>query len=571
MPTLRIKADGKGDITLNDGNFLAQGGEGSVYKKDNIAYKIYHDGKKCIPEDKIKELSVFTNQNILGPKGIVRDLKSLNPIGFWMPFVPGTLGICKLFTLSYRNQVSFTEKNTVELVSEIQKVLKEIHNKKCLVVDLNEFALLVNDKHKTPYFIDVDSWQTPSHKATALMDSVRDRKIVNNNFTEYSDWFSWGIVCVQLYLGVHPYKGKHPDYLPKDWQKRMDDGVSIFDAKASLPPSCRDFSVIPKRHLEWFKDVYKNGNRTVPPMADDTIPVPTVATLIVVKGTENFEATRVGKYTENVVFTYSLGSENYAITTSHLYIKSYGTTPIRRDLGKYPKKFVFNSLLGEAFIALFSNNELSIEKTELKHEEKSEITKFSCDDIFFKDGNLYHIIDDKILKDIFVKGNKVMHTTKLVGSINPSSCKVFDGVVYQNLLGAHAFVVPFDNDCVFFNVIKEMNGYRVVDAKAEENFLVVLAEKGGFYTRFVVIIQPDYKTYTVRTSDNVDLEEINFTKIPDKVCVLYVGDETVEIFKDNSKIKEVDKCPLDASMSLFNSNGKVFFTNKNEVYKLDIK
>jgi len=257
--SLTIEIENNGKVNLTDRDFLAAGGQGSVYKYKDFAVKIYHDPKQMIPVKKVRELSTLNCDNILAPSLLVFD-SSHHPIGFAMPFAKGTEVICKLFTTGFRNQIGFNEQATTDLVKKIQQIVAQVHSNKCLIVDLNEFSLLVDSKkYEKPYFCDVDSWQTPSYPALALMESVRDRLIKQNKWTELSDWFSFAIVAFQLYIGIHPYKGMHPDYSPKDWIQRMQDGVSVFDKKTIIPPSCRPFSVIPKAHFNWFQEIFKNA------------------------------------------------------------------------------------------------------------------------------------------------------------------------------------------------------------------------------------------------------------------------------------------------------------------------
>ena len=43
-------------VTFTSQEFIASGGQGEVYGKNGIAYKIYHDPSGMIPVEKIKEL-----------------------------------------------------------------------------------------------------------------------------------------------------------------------------------------------------------------------------------------------------------------------------------------------------------------------------------------------------------------------------------------------------------------------------------------------------------------------------------------------------------------------------------
>ena len=56
-------------------DLLACGGEGEIYLKDDIIFKIYINRKKIIPYSKIKELSVITYPNVIKPQQLVLNKK----------------------------------------------------------------------------------------------------------------------------------------------------------------------------------------------------------------------------------------------------------------------------------------------------------------------------------------------------------------------------------------------------------------------------------------------------------------------------------------------------------------
>jgi hypothetical protein len=49
---MRLIIKGKGDVILNPkDDFIWSGGEGDIYSKGDVVYKIYNDPQKMIPED----------------------------------------------------------------------------------------------------------------------------------------------------------------------------------------------------------------------------------------------------------------------------------------------------------------------------------------------------------------------------------------------------------------------------------------------------------------------------------------------------------------------------------------
>lgn len=294
-----------GTESLDKNSYVAAGGEGTILQKGSVAYKIYHDAAKMIPVSKIQELQILkTFPNVLGPQDIILDSHSKDPIGFTMRYIQDTEFICRLFNKNFRTDNDITPDMIVELVKNLQKTLIEVHKNKILVVDFNEMNFLTDKKtYLTPIYIDVDSYQTPTHRATAIMESIRDRLVKNNQWTEMSDWYSFGIVAFQLYMGIHPYKGTHPKYSPKEWFKRIEDSISAFNKDVTLPASCQDWSVIPKPHLDWFKRVFEGKERSVPPMPDQTIVVALMKPQMIL-GNNQFEINLIKDFGETIKSVY---------------------------------------------------------------------------------------------------------------------------------------------------------------------------------------------------------------------------------------------------------------------------
>lgn len=200
---MKYTVKGKNTVDLDNKNFLAQGGEGSVYVISKTAYKIYNDPKKMLPIGKIQELSALTAKNIIKPENIILDNKN-HEIGYTMRFVDDTYSLCQLFTKAFRQRNNLDHDTMFKLIQSLQNIVKHVHEKKILIVDCNELNFLASKDFKDIYAIDVDSYQTPNYPATAIMDSIRDRH--TKVFNEGSDWFSFAILAFQMFIGIHPFK-----------------------------------------------------------------------------------------------------------------------------------------------------------------------------------------------------------------------------------------------------------------------------------------------------------------------------------------------------------------------------
>ena len=112
---MKYSIRGKGSVSLTQRDFVSQGGEGKVFGKNNLIYKIYDDPKKkMIPEGKIEELSTLDKSNILNPQDIIID-KSNRPVGFTMDWVKNSVALCKIFTNTFRGENDITEEGIIDI------------------------------------------------------------------------------------------------------------------------------------------------------------------------------------------------------------------------------------------------------------------------------------------------------------------------------------------------------------------------------------------------------------------------------------------------------------------------
>jgi len=559
---------GNKKVTFSDSDYVGAGGEGSVWRKGQMGIKIYHDLNKMIPAKKIQELSAITPTNVIAPREIVIDAKSSKPIGFSFMFVDKSHPLCKIFTKNFRTKVGFDEQDSVDIIKIMQGTVSQIHREKFLIVDLNEMNFLLDRTFKIPYFIDVDSWQTPSFKATALMESVRDRLVKNQQFTTTSDWFSFAVVAFQIYIGIHPYKGSHPDYNKKDWSQRMEDGVSVLDSKARMPNACRPLSVIPPSHMKWFEAIFKRNERIAPPLPDSIGMISGADLVVVITGNETFMTQVVGKYPDNVLYVYNEGSDNYTLTRKHLYVTSRREIPIVSNLDDYEKVLIADSPSRRPFLCKMKNGMVEFEEIL----ETTKIDSTEAEDMMVRDGRIYVARGNSVFEIRFHKGaSEVMHTTKRVCGYTENSTQMFEGVIYRDVFGQPYFCIPYKSGSAFNDKIDEIENHRVIEAKSQGNILVVLAEKDGAYHRFIIVFEENFRSYTVRKVEDVQYESINFTKVEGGPCILVTGDDEIEIFIKNDKVKKLDNCPFDSSMRLFNSNGKVFFINGKQINSVQMK
>jgi hypothetical protein len=266
-----VKVTVKGiEVALDKRNFVAQGGQGAVYVKGDRAFKIYHQSKDMIPQQKMGHLSAISHPSVIKPEDEILSAKKKR-IGYTMKFVKDTYALCQLFPRVFKERHGLSPDAVLNLVLQLREALLSIHQCKIQVIDFNELNILVANDFKVPFLIDADSYQTPGFPATVIMPSVRDWHTPIEKFGEGSDWFSFAVVTFQLFIGIHPYKGKHPEV--KGLEDRMCANLSVFDKDVRMPRACYKIDTIPAAYLDWYRAVLVGGKRHEPPADANAIAV----------------------------------------------------------------------------------------------------------------------------------------------------------------------------------------------------------------------------------------------------------------------------------------------------------
>jgi hypothetical protein len=568
----KIKIGNGGVITLGDKNYKASGGEGAIYVANGMAYKLYHEpDKKQFPAKKLQELSLIHNSQVIIPKELIFDAKDGKPLGYTTNYVDNVEPLLKLFTRTFKdaNNVSFQMVN--HLVKEIQKVVTDVHAAQCLIVDLNELNILagLTPTTITPWFIDTDSYSTPSFKATAIMDSVRDRRVtvydkagtMHYNPDAESDWFSWSILAFWLYSNIHPFRGTHPNYKPRDKQKQMDDGVSVFHPGVRVPPSVNDFKVIPHRHLDYFKRVFLNNERGVPPMPDSSVPTLVPTQIVTIKGTDKLSVHEIAAYADPIQSIANIMGMYYVATKKNIYIN-------QKEIGRHTaKRILLASASDGTLITAQQDNSNKIKFQELTKADPAGTA--ASDDMFVRNNAFYTISRGKLVENSFTAfGNKMVHRVKEVENLSVNSATMYDGCIIQDLLGKMFLTLPYKLGSCFSKHIPQLDGYRIVGAKAEKNIVVVVGEKKGQFDRIILVYNKDFTTCDVRKSDDITYDTINMAVLDNGLCVLLSSPMELEMFASASQYETLPNPPFDSSMKLFTTSDGLFFINGNSFHQL---
>lgn len=571
----KVKVGGRGvPVTINDKAYLAAGGEAEIYVVNGMAYKLYHDPKnKILPAQKMQELAAIHNSQVIIPQDTVYDVSTGDAIGYVTKFVDNVEPLLKLFNKAFKVDNHIDPQMVSELVKQMQLTVKDVHDAKCLIVDLNELNILVNvDKKLTPWFIDTDSYCTPHFKATAIMDSVRDRKVsttdkggaLHYHPTEMSDWFSWGILTFWLYTNIHPFRGSHKNYKPADKKKQMDDGISVFHPGVRVPPTVNDFNVIPPRHLDWYKQVFLKGDRGIPPLPDGTVPILVPTSIVTIRSTDRISVDQVGSFPEAVLQVMNIMGVTYVLTTTRVFMSGREVN----TYGNCKKAALCATPDGTPILAVLNDNKVTF----MDAIKGTVYGTIGSTDMFVRNRAIYTMSQGRMVENTFkTVGVKVFHTCNGIENVSTLSAKMFDGCIIQDLLGKKYLTLPYDLGRAWSKYMSFLDGYRVVDAKADVNIVVIVAEKKGKYDRFVVVFSKAYTEMEVRKDEDVAYNAINFATMTNGVAMLVTSDDEVRLFRDTKTSETLADPPFDSAMKLYTTPDGFHFINGTSIHHIKRK
>ena len=550
-------------IKLGKSQFIGSGGEGSIYVKGGSAFKIYTNSKAMIPHAKIDELSVITNTNVIKPEKIVLD-KRQKPVGYTMKHVSNTYSLCQIFPKAFRDRTGMDIDTVLKLVQKMQNTVADIHKTKgMLIVDLNEMNFLVDKKFKDVYFIDVDSYETPSFPATAIMESIRDWH--NPTFNQLTDWFSFAIVSFQMFIGIHPFKGKHSSI--KGMKDRMLANMPVFHKEVKFPKVCLPFDVIPQAYKEWYKALFFEGKRLPPPSGNvQTVIVPVI--IQTVNSNEDFEITEMFEYNSSVIRFLSVNGTRVTLTAKEIYVDN--KVAIDKDVKN--SHVAITPLTSQVISVQAIDDKLVFKNLSGGVSPQDDV---SVEDIMSYKGRVFIKNQDLLLELEFIEMGKNVHAVpKHVANVMENATKIYDGVIIQNVLGS--FMASIFPTVGTHHQIQcpEFQGYQVIDAKYDNNVLIVIGSKKGKYDKFILKFDDKFLTYSIRKVDDISYNGINFTVLENGLVVHINDNEEVEIFsnkKDANKVKVIDSSVISGDMRLFSDGARVVFAKGKKMYRLKMK
>ncbi len=257
---MRVHAQGRGVVELRQTDFVASGGEGTLYARDGVAYKVWTDPSRVPSRDRLVALKAVPRATL--PRELLTD-EDGRLVGFTMDHLADHVPLARLCTRSYRERHGVGPERAAALVADLAELVARVHRAGAVVVDLSELNVLVDADHREATLVDCASWQLPGHPATAVADHVRDRRAPAGHFDEGTDWFSLAVIAFSVLVGIHPYRGAHA----LDLDARVRAGVTAWHPEVKVPRAAvwpRD--AVPDRWRRWLGAVLERHERVPPPL-----------------------------------------------------------------------------------------------------------------------------------------------------------------------------------------------------------------------------------------------------------------------------------------------------------------
>ncbi len=459
-----IVVDGQ-RIALGSREFVAAGGQGRVFAQGDTAYKIFEQPSALIPAAKLDELRALRGPHVAAPQRDVEDLHG-DRIGYTMPFFRGGTSWARVCTPAYRRRTGLDDRAAVALATSLAAALTEIHRHGVTVVDLSENNVLVRDT--SVCLIDLDSWQTPTHPATALTPTIACPQATPGHFDAGTDWFAFAVLTATLLLGIHPFKGKHPSV--KGLQARMQAGLSVFDAAVRIPAMCGDPRALPPTWYRWLRAVLQDAERSPPPLGSLPSPTPLC--------TRRGDTGPAFSYPEPVRGVIVAGPTTFVSTAT----MAFADDRLWHDDGR---AIAACGMTGSQPYVLVRAGADAL-RLVVRGCPTERIVPRRLDDLLSVGGRVFARSAGCIVElEVRMLGSQPVLLTREVTRVLPLATQLFPGVAMHNVLGSwHASLLGHPRgapQCA----LPELGAAAVLDARRDGDRLVVLAQAGATPTRHI--------------------------------------------------------------------------------------
>ncbi len=553
-------------VDLTEQDFVAEGGEGKIYVKGQWAYKIATDIQSVLPLAKLKELAQLNHPHIIRPQQLLMNQQQ-QVVGFSMARLENVTALPRLFTNDFRRQNHIDLNKNLKLLQQVQQTIDFIHQRSCLIVDGNEMNYLIDaNTFELAYFIDVDSYQTPTFPATAIMPSIRDYH--SSSFSIFTDWFAFAIIACQLLVGIHPFKGKHPAFKANQLEQRMKANISIFNHEVSLPSAVRPLKSIPSELSDWFIRLFERGERCLPPqfsLKAGSIIFTAPSFNPNLNANSTLTLTLLRQFKQALVKHYAYQSLQFFVTEKTYFCQNTEFTPPNtRNYELLCEPHDLTALpvyIEQGFLKFENSVNLKIVYSAIKAEA-----------LMLVDNHLWIVQHNKLMHITFHKmSNKLIASISNSWNILPYAHQVLEGCIYQNVLGEPWLIIPYQANSCWMKAIPELKGYRILQGKYEKGVVMLSLFQHGIYSQAILRFDEQFKHYQIEMLQDCELNDINFTVLDNGIIIHLQQDGELNILhRFSTQKRTVQDARLNTHMKL-TSNGTIALLMVDEkLYQLSL-
>lgn len=484
-----VHLEGRGDLNLTPADHVASGGEGHVYRRGQIALKIWDDPARAVSGrmvEKLGLLAALKDASVIAPQALARD-KQGAIIGYTMPWVTGW-DLPLAFTNDWRAAHGFGDPEALAFAERMRGVTRYVHDHDVIMGDANELNILgVNN---APRYIDVDPWLPPGFSGDKVMPTIQDWHAPL--FSPEADWFAWAVVTFQLLVGTHPYRGTHPDFKRSDMEGRMKANASVFDQRTRLNAAVRPLAGIPADLRDWYEAVFQRAERSMPPEVRMAVPraqagVVKVLTSGKLKVTEAFRLTSP--------FARSVAADIIMLADGTLL-----ALPDGRLLGRGDPTSSYLRSGNGAVSVMEDNGGLVFGAVPLLGGVTLLPAGVACRSVWTVANRLFAVVHDGIQEmDLRQFGGRFALLAGVKWALNPNATVFGDGAAVFDALGAKHLVVPQPGRAVVILRAREIDGMKPVSILGRGHVVVMaLIDQSGAYHRATFELRPDMRGYQVR-------------------------------------------------------------------------
>ena len=551
---MKVFVNGRDPVSLTRSDFVGAGGQADVYARGDIAYKVFTDPAGIVPETKRRELSALSDPPFMVPSDMLTD--GANIIGHTMRYLPNATPLCAMFPRAFRERNGMTPQQVFCLVEQLRDGVATAHKAGICIVDLNPMNVLLTEDLSEVAFIDVDSHQTPSFPATALQDAVRDRHAPPGVFTQETDWFSFAVVAFQMLIGIHPFKGKHPTV--KGMDERMKQGISVLHPDVKIPKVCFPFDVIPADWRSWFEDVFHRHKRASPPVgAGILIPMRTRSTMM---PSSKLKIAHVADIGAPLSAFAAHGGSWTAVAAGQIWLDGR----VVGQVSAGPVAIGFCSA-GKPVVASLQNGAVRLWDV---NRHRSIPLMLTAAQIAGHGGRILVRSGDQVLELVLHSTqDRIVATSRSLGTVLPHASRLLDGLVVQNLLGAAWLTISPQPGRSHPVRIPQLDGHQILSGHLSGSVVMLLTERDGDYNRILIRFNNSFSKYDLEIEPDVIPQDPVFICLPSGVLVTLIEDGRLRLTRGSSSRDVVDPA-IAAEMKLYADGGTLLGASGGQLYTL---